>query len=103
MWGFEASSFKELQIVTSGWSGLCRRLDGEGPWRPRLELILKALEGQSLMLFRKLDQPILTDKETEGSWPGEPSTGLTNDLLLKCPCQQRGRPSCRWEARLGRA
>lgn len=65
MSGFESSSFKELQIVASGWSGLCRRLEREGLWQPRLDLISKAVGSQSLVLFKKLGQPILRDKETD--------------------------------------
>lgn len=87
MWGFESSAVKELRIVACGWSGLCRRLDGEGPWKPRLDLISKAVGSLSWMPFKKLDQPILRNKEIDRrDLAGEPPAGKKSratDFLLK--------------------
>lgn len=70
------------------------------------------LEGsrESLRGFKKLDQLILKDKETDRgrlAWrafhpEGNSPTGLcakilTTDLLSNCAHQQRGRPSCKCE------
>lgn len=56
-------------------------------WKPRLDLISKAVGSLSWMPFKKLDQPLLRNKEIDrGDLAGEPPAGKKSratDFLVK--------------------
>lgn len=71
-------------------------------WRRALRVQVGLdLEGsrEPLILFKKLDQSVLSDEETEGAWPGEPSARREQpDHQLHTSAKRE--PSRRWETGL---